>query len=306
MPPKAILPTPDPASTLSTANPDLRPTVKVLDAEMAYIDIGEGDPIVFLHGNPTSSFLWRNVIPHVDGLGRIIAPDFISHGWSSTSPREAYHFKDNIEYFDAFFDALGLEKNVILVIHDWGAAIGFHRAARFPEQIQGIAYMEAMVWPRHWTDMPPDRIETFKRFRTPEGANEALERDLFVEVMLFQRGIIRELSESEKDVYRYPTKRPGGTNLPSIIMPNDIPFDGDPPESHALVKFYADWLATSDTPKLFVNADEGHGLAGAARDHARTFRNQREITVHARHYLQEDAPDEIGSAVAGFVRDLRR
>lgn len=305
MPPKAVLPTPDPAATLSTANPDLRRSVDVLDAEMAYIDIGEGDPIVFLHGNPTSSFLWRNVIPWVEGMGRIVAPDFIAHGWSSTSPRDAYHFADNIEYFDAFFEQLGLTRNVILVLHDWGAAVGFHRAARLSEQIQAIAYMEAMVWPRHWSDMPPERVETFKRFRTPEGAREVLEGNLFVEKMLFERGIIRDLSEAEKAVYRHPTTRPGGTSLPGLIMPNDIPFDGDPPENHERVRFYADWLARTEIPKLFVNADEGHGLAGAAREHARTFRNQREVTVHGRHYLQEDAPDEIGAALADFVREVR-
>jgi len=178
---KAILPTIDPSKTLSTANPNLRKTVQVGDATMAYIDIGEGDPIVFMHGNPTSSFLWRNVIPHVQGVGRIIAPDFIGHGWSSTSPREAYHFKDNIEYFDAFFDALNLTKNIIFVLHDWGAAVGFTRAARFFDQIQGVAYMEAMVWPRHWADMPPERVKTFKWFRAPEGEKEALDKNVFVE-----------------------------------------------------------------------------------------------------------------------------
>lgn len=305
MPPQAILPTPDPTQTLSTENPALRRMVTVGDAEMAYIDIGEGDPIVFLHGNPTSSFLWRNVIPHVEGMGRIVAPDFVAHGHSSTSPREAYHFKDNIEYFDAFFEALDLTKNVTLVIHDWGAAVGFYRAARFPEQIKGIAYMEAMVWPRHWTDMPPERVETFKHFRTPEGTREALESNLFTEVMLFERGIIRDLSEAEKDVYRYPVTRPGGTSLPGILMPNDIPFDGEPADNHALVQFYSDWLRDSDVPKLFINADEGHGLAGAAREFARTFRNQSEVTVHARHYMQEDVPDEVGAAVARFVRTLQ-
>jgi haloalkane dehalogenase len=302
---KAELPTIDPLMTLSTANPDLRKTVRVGDAEMAYIDIGEGDPIVFMHGNPTSSFLWRNVIPHVEGLGRIIAPDFIGHGWSSTSPREAYHFKDNIDYFDAFFDALKLTKNTILVLHDWGAAVGFTRAARFSDQIQGIAYMEAMVWPRHWSDLPPERVETFKWFRTPEGEKEALDKNIFVEQMLFDRGIIRELSETEKDVYRHATNRPGGTKLPSIIMPNDIPFDGDPAENHELVKFYADWLVETEMPKLFINADEGHGLAGAARDHARTFKNQTEVMVHGRHYMQEDVPDDVGKAVAAFAKSLR-
>jgi haloalkane dehalogenase len=264
MPPHAILPTPDPKTTLSTENPDLRRTVRVGDAEMAYIDIGEGDPIVFMHGNPTSSFLWRNIVPYVEGMGRIIVPDFIAHGHSSTSPRDAYRFQDNIDYFDAFFEALGLTKNVILVLHDWGAAVGFYRAARFPAHIQAIAYMEAMVWPRHWTDMPPERVETFRRFRTPEGTREALESNLFTEVMLFERGIIRDLSEAEKNVYRYPVTRPGGTSLPGIIMPKDIPFDGEPADNHALVAFYSDWLSQTDVPKLFVNTDEGHGLAGAS------------------------------------------
>ena len=305
MPPKAILPTPDQSKTLSTANPDLRKFVTVGDAEMAYIDIGEGDPIVFMHGNPTSSFLWRNVIPHVEGMGRIIAPDFVAHGWSSTSPRDAYHFQDNIDYFDAFFEALDLGGNQILVLHDWGAAVGFERAARFSGLIQGIAYMEAMVWPRHWSDIPEERVDAFKRFRTPEGEAEAIEKNLFVEMMLFERGIIRDLSDAEKEVYRYPTNRPGGTRLPGVIMPNDIPFDGEPAASHAIVKRYADWLVETETPKLFINADEGHGLAGAAREHARTFKNQTEVTVHGRHYMQEDVPDEVGAALAAFVGGLR-
>jgi haloalkane dehalogenase len=304
MPPKAVLPTPDPTKTLSTENPDLRRTVRVGDADMAYIDIGEGDPIVFLHGNPTSSFLWRNVVPYVEGLGRIIVPDFIAHGHSGTSPAEAYHFKDNIAYFDAFFDALNLTENVTLVIHDWGAAVGFYRAARFPDHIQGIAYMEAMVWPRNWSDIPADRVENFKHFRTPEGAKAAVDSNFFTEVMLFERGIIRDLSEAEKNIYRYPVTRPGGTSLPGIIMPNDIPFDGEPAGNAALVKEYSDWLKDSDTPKLFINATEGHGLAGAAREFARTFKNQTEVTVNARHYMQEDVPDEVGAAVADFVRGL--
>lgn len=304
MPPKAVLPTPDPATTLSTENPALRRTIAVGDAEMAYIDIGEGDPIVFLHGNPTSSFLWRNVVPHVEGMGRIVVPDFIAHGHSSTSPGDAYHYKDNIAYFDAFFEALELTKNVTLVLHDWGAAVGFYRAARFPEQIRGIAYMEAMVWPRNWTDIPTDRVGNFKHFRTPEGAKAATESNFFTEVMLFERGILRDLSEIEKNVYRYPVTRPGGTSLPGIIMPNDIPFDGEPAGNAALVKVYSDWLKETDTPKLFINATEGHGLAGAAREFARTFRNQTEVTVNARHYMQEDVPDEVGTAVASFVRGL--
>ncbi|MGE0256733.1 MAG: haloalkane dehalogenase [Alphaproteobacteria bacterium] len=305
MPPKAILPTPDPATTLSTENPRLRRFVRTLDADMAYVDVGEGDPIVFLHGNPTSSFLWRNVAPWVEGLGRVVVPDMIAHGWSQTSPREAYRFADNIAYFDAFFEALGLTRNVVLVLHDWGAAVGFHRAARFPQQVQAIAYMESMVRPRLWSDLPAERVPQFKWLRTPEGRREAVAQSMFVEKMLFERGILRALSDAEKEVYRRPVSRPGGTALPHVIMPNDIPFDGEPADNAALVKTYADWLATTDTPKLLVVADEGHGLANAALAHARAFRNQTEVTVHGRHYLQEDAPDEIGAALAAFVRRVR-
>jgi len=302
---RAVLPTPDPAKSLSTVNPELRKSVTVGDAEMAYIDIGEGDPIVFMHGNPTCSFLWRNVIPHVEGMGRIVAPDFIGHGWSSTSPRNAYRYPDNIDYFDAFFDALDIKRNAILVLHDWGAAVGFHRAARFPEHVQGIAYMEAMVRPRKWSDFSPERVKQFEWIRSPEADDALLEQNFFVEVMLFRRGIIRELSEAEKNVYRHATEQSGGTRLPGLVMPRDIPFDGEPADCCALIQSYSDWLVESDVPKLFVNADEGHGLAGAARDFARSLRNQTEITVHARHYLQEDAPDEIGAALARFVKRLR-
>jgi haloalkane dehalogenase len=154
--------------------------------------------------------------------------------------------------------------------------------------------------------MPPERVDMFKWLRTPEGEREALDKNIFVESMLFDKGIIRELSELEKEVYRYSTNRPGGTKLPGVMMPNDIPFDGDPADTHKLVKFYADWLAETDMPKLFIKTDEGHGLAGAARDYARTFKNQTEVTVHGRHYMQEDVPDAVGAAVAEFVKNLRR
>ena len=277
---------------------------------MAYVESGklDGDPIVFLHGNPTSSYLWRNIIPYAESFGRCIAPDLIGMGDSDKLPGsgpDRYRFVEHREYLDALLDQLGVNSNVTLVIHDWGSGLGFDWANRHRDVMKGIAYMEAMVWPRHWSDIPEERVGAFKRFRTPEGEAEAIEKNLFVEVMLFERGIIRDLSDAEKEVYRYPTNRSGGTKLPGVIMPNDIPFDGEPAESHAIVKRYADWLVETDTPKLFINADEGHGLAGAAREHARTFKNQREVTVHGRHYMQEDVPDEVGAALAGFVRGLR-
>ena len=157
---------------------------------------------------------------------------------------------------------------------------------------------------RSRTDIPKERVGAFKNFRTPVGEKAALEKNLFVEMMLFEHGIICDLSEAEKEVYRYPTSHPGGTKAPSIIMPNDIPFDGEPADNYELVKIYADWLVKTGMPKLFINADEGHGLAGAAREHVRTFKNQTEVTVHGRHYMQEDCPDKVGAAVAAFVKNL--
>lgn len=280
--------------------------VAVLDSEMAYVDVGQGDPIVFLHGNPTSSYLWRNVIPHAEGLGRCLAPDLIGMGKSGTSPRKAYRFADQMDYLDAWFDALGLTSRVILVIHDWGAALGFDRACRHRGSVSGIAYMEAMVRPRKWTDMPPERQAMFRRLRGPEGENLVLKENFFLEKMLFEFGTIRRLTDSEKAIYLAPYTEPGDSRLPTLIWPREIPFDGDPADMHARVARYAEWLAQSvELPKLFVNAEQGHGTAGAARDYCRAWPNQTEITVDAKHYLQEDCPHEIGEALAAFIGRVR-
>ena len=250
---------------ISAAFPYTLKRLKTLDSEMAYVDVGAGDPIVFLHGNPTSSYLWRNVIPHLQGEGRLLAPDLIGHGQSSRSPRRAYRYADHIAYLDAWFEALDLTRNLILVVHDWGAALGFYRACRSPHQIAGIAYMEAMVRPRLWTDLPPERVPVFKALRGPQGEKMVLEENFFVEKMLFEAGIVRKLSDAEKAVYRSPFAEPGESRLPTLQWPREIVFDGEPADNYALVKRYSDWLAGSASlPKLFVNAEMGHGLAGAA------------------------------------------
>ncbi|BCF95038.1 haloalkane dehalogenase [Paraburkholderia largidicola] len=280
--------------------------LSVADAEMAFIDVGEGDPIVFLHGNPTSSYLWRNVIPHVQSLGRCLAPDLIGMGHSSVSPTYCYRFSDHAKYLDSWFEQLSLRKKVILVVHDWGAALGFDWAARFPASVEGIVYMEAMVRPRMWTDMPPERQAVFKRLRGSDGIKMVLEDNFFVEKMLFEHGVIRNLSDEEKDIYRRPFKEPGVSRLPTLLWPREIVFDGEPPDVYARVKRYSDWLSTSlDVPKLFINAEEGHGTAGAAREFCRTWPNQKEISLKARHYVPEDCPHEIGEALAEFVRTIR-
>jgi haloalkane dehalogenase len=278
--------------------------IAVRDSEMAYVDVGSGDPIVFLHGNPTSSYEWRNIIPYAQGLGRCLAPDLIGFGQSGKSPRYQYRFADHAAYLDAWFEALGLTRNVTLVIHDWGAALGFWRACRFPESIKAIAYMEAMVRPRLWSDMPPERVATFKRLRGVEGERMVIDENFFIEKMLFEHGVIRSLSEVEKAVYRAPFEKPVH-RVPTLVFPRDIPFEGEPSDTAAMVHRYSEFMRTSaHLPKLFVNAEQGHGTAGAARDFCRTWPNQREITVLGKHYLQEDCPHEIGEAIARFIADV--
>jgi len=170
----------------------------VLDAEMAYVDVGQRDPIVFLHGNPTSSYMWRNIVPYALPFSRVLAPDLIGLGRSSKSPRCSYRFFDHVAYLDAWFEKLGSTKNIVFVVQDWGAALGFYRTWRYPDRVVGIVYMEAMVRPRLWTDMPPERQLIFRRLRSSEGKDMVLRGNYFVEKMLFEYGVIRKLTAEEK------------------------------------------------------------------------------------------------------------
>lgn len=293
------------AETLSANDPFPRTQVPVGDSTIAYIDIGQGAPILFLHGNPTSSYLWRNVIPHVQHLGRVLAPDLVGHGASGKSPRKAYRYADHIAYLDEWFDkVLGDQGDIILVGHDWGGAVGMYRACRYPDRFVGVAYMEMMVRPRFITDFPEHRRADFQRMRGPDGDAMVLDQNFFVETMLFEKGIIRDLSDAEKSVYRNPTDT-RDSRLPGLTMVRDIPLDGEPADNHKLVKRYSDWLGTSSIPKLFMNTTEGHGLAGAARDHCRQWTNQTEVMITGRHYAQEDSPHEIGVALAAFIERVR-
>ncbi len=191
------------------------------------------------------------------------------------------------------------------MLHDWGGALGYNRAARFPEQVSGIAYMETMVRPRQWSDLPGGRDKIFRGFRTDEGAKTILEDNFFVEKMLFEMGIIRELSDEEKAVYRAPYLEPGESRRPTLMWPNEIPFDGDPADNHEIVQRYSEFMASSDMPKLFVNAENGHALVSTARDFCRTWPNQTEVSIPGRHFMQEDFPHEIGEAIATFVKQVR-
>jgi haloalkane dehalogenase len=236
----------------------------------------------------------------------IMAPDLIGMGQSGKSPRNKYRFFDHAAYLDEWFDKLGLTRNLVLVVHDWGAALGFDRSFRYPESVAGIVYMEAMVRPRLWTDMPAERQAIFQRLRGPEGEQLVLRDNFFIEKMLFEYGVIRTLTDQEKAAYRAPFPTPE-SRLPTLVFPRDIPFDGEPGDMYTRVKQYSDWMgASTHLPKLFINALQGHGTAGDARAYCRRWPNQIEITVEAKHYVPEDCPHEIGAALVAFLGRLRR
>jgi haloalkane dehalogenase len=288
---------------LGSADPYPRRRVGVLDTEIAYIDTGAGDPVVFLHGNPTSSYLWRNVVPHVDGLARCLAPDLVGMGDSGKSPAGTYRFVDHARYLDAWFEALELLRNVVLVVHDWGSALGFHWARRHPERVRGVVYMEAIVRPVTWQEWPEVARKVFQGMRSTSGEEMVLQKNVFVERIL-PASVMRGLTPEEMARYRAPYREPGESRRPTLTWPREIPVDGEPADLARIVRDYGDWLATSPMPKLFVNADPGSILVGAQREFCRAWPNQQEVTVRGTHFVQEDSPDEIGRGIADFVRRL--
>ncbi|GAC1548526.1 MAG: haloalkane dehalogenase [Myxococcales bacterium] len=292
----------DPA-TISAADPLPRRRVRVLDSEMAFVDAGAGAPIVFLHGNPTSSYLWRNVIPHLLPLGRCLAPDLIGMGDSGKAPAGRYRFEDHARYLDAWFQAVELREPAVLILHDWGSALGFHWARRNPARVAGLAYMEAIVQPVSWADWPEKARRVFQGMRSPEGDAMVLEKNVFVERIL-PGSVLRGLTEAEMQVYRKPFLAAGEARRPVLTWPREIPIDGQPADVAALVEEYGAWLSRSSVPKLFIDADPGSILVGRQRDFCRGFPAQTEVQVRGSHFIQEDSPDEIGAALAAFVRGL--
>lgn len=281
--------------------------IEIKGRRMAYIDEGSGDPIVFQHGNPTSSYVWRNVMPHCRGLGRLIACDLIGMGDSAKlepSGPERYTYSEQREFLHALWEELDLGNNVVLVLHDWGSALGFDWANTHRQRVQGIAYMEAVVMPIDWPDFPEQARDVFRAFRSPAGEQMVLENNVFIENVL-PGSILRALSVEEMNHYRAPFATPGEDRRPTLTWPRQIPLEGEPADVVATVADYARWLAQSPVPKLFVNAEPGALLTGRARDFCRTWPNQSEVTVAGSHFIQEDSPDEIGGAVANFVRRLR-
>ena len=274
---------------------------------IAYIDVGDGAPIVLLHGNPTSSYLWRNVIPHLEGIGRVIVPDLIGHGDSEKLPDsegpERYSFEISYEYLAGLLEELNITEDVTLVIHDWGSALGFHWAKHHPEAVKGIAYMEAIVCPVTWDDWPESARGIFKGFRSDKGEDLILQRNMFVEAVL-PSSVIRQMGEQEMNQYRKAFTKVADRQ-PTLNWPRQIPIDGEPPHMVDLVASYGEWMASNqELPKLFINADPGSILTGKARKFCRTWPNQKEVTVAGTHFIQEDSPAQIGIAVAEWLKTI--
>ena len=291
--------------TISPADPYPRKRIAVAGTEIAYVDTGGGDPIVLLHGNPTSAYLWRNVIPHLAGLGRCLAPDLAGMGQSGKAPDGSYRFVDHARYLDAWFAALGLTQKITLVVHDWGSALGFHWACRNRASVKGIAYMEAIVTPLRWDDWPEGARNIFQLMRGPAGEELVLQKNIFVERIL-PGAILRKLSDEEMAVYRQPWLEPGESRRPMLTWPREIPVEGQPADVTAIVNDYARWLNSDPTlPKLFVNGEPGAILIGRQREHCRKWPNQREVTAAGAHFVQEDSPHQIGQAIADWYKELK-
>ena len=288
------------------ASPYAKNRVDIDGKSMAYVEVGEGDPIVFLHGNPTSSYLWRDVMPPLEGLGRCVAPDLIGMGDSEKlddAGPDSYRFVEHRNYLDRLLETLEINENVTLVLHDWGSALGFDWANRHRSAVRAIAYMEAIVMPIAWADFPEPVAPVFQAFRSDQGESLILEQNMFVEQVL-PGAIIRKLSEDEMNEYRRPFAEPGEGRRPTLSWPRQIPIEGDPADVCELVSAYAEWLEGSQIPKLLVGAEPGALLRGKTLDYCRTWPNQKEVSVAGVHFIQEDSGAEIGGHIAEWLTGL--
>jgi haloalkane dehalogenase len=294
--------------TQSTEQPRYTKKYKTIHGKsMAYIDEGQGDPIVFLHGNPTSSYLWRNVMPHMEGKGRLIAPDLIGMGDSEkldNSGPSSYTYVEHRKYLFSLLESLGVTSNVTLVIHDWGSGLGFHWAHQNENAVKGIAFMEAIVAPiPSWDGFPEASRAIFEGFRSPAGEKMVLEDNVFIEGVL-PGAVLRDLSDVEMAEYRRPFLEPGEDRRPTLTWPRQIPIAGEPADVVQIVSEYSQWLTQTNLPKLFVNAEPGALIAGPVRDYVRSWPQITEVTVPGSHFIQEDSPDLIGEAIAPWLDNL--
>ena len=279
--------------------------IDVLGKQIAYVEMGEGDPIIFQHGNPTSSYLWRNIMPQLQSLGRCIAMDLIGMGDSEKLEDKGnmtYSYNTHKKYFDGFLDAIGVESNATLVIHDWGSALGFDWANDYPQRVKAICYMEGIVQSMEWEDWNEDAKGIFQGFRSPAGEEMILEKNLFIEAVL-PGSILRKLSDAEMNEYRRPFNDKK-SRRPTLDWPRQIPLENDPPEICRIVDSYSQWMAENNIPKLFINAEPGAILIGKQREFCRTWKNQKEVTVKGSHFIQEDSPNEIGNAIFDWLKGI--
>jgi haloalkane dehalogenase len=288
--------------------PHAKKFVTVDGRHMAYVELGDGNPLfLFLHGNPTSSYLWRNVMPEVAGLGRCLAPDLIGMGDSDKLEHpgpQTYRFATHREFLWGFIDAvIGRDRRVVLVVHDWGSALGFDWANHHREQVKGIAYMEAIVRPLTWAEWPEGSQRVFQGFRSVAGEEMILGKNMFVERVL-PASILRRLDPAEMAEYRRPFSKSKEDRWPTLTWPREIPIDGEPASVAELVTAYAGWMAENALPKLFVKGDPGAILVGAQCEFCRSWPNQTEVTVRGSHFIQEDSGPEIGRAIAAWIRSL--
>ena len=279
--------------------------IDVMGKQIAYVEMGEGDPIIFQHGNPTSSYLWRNIMPQLQSLGRCIAMDLIGMGDSEKLEDKGnmtYSYDTHKKYFDGFLDAIGVESNATLVIHDWGSALGFDWANDYPQRVKAICYMEGIVQSMEWEDWNEDAKGIFQGFRSPAGEEMILEKNLFIEAVL-PGSILRKLSDAEMNEYRRPFNDKK-SRRPTLDWPRQIPLENDPPEICRIVDSYSQWMAENNIPKLFINAEPGAILIGKQREFCRTWKNQKEVTVKGSHFIQEDSPNEIGNAIFDWLKGI--
>lgn len=278
----------------------------VMDKHIAYVEEGEGDPILLLHGNPTSSYLWRNVIPELAGLGRVIVPDLIGQGDSEKLPAAdgpgRYSFHVVYDYLDGLLQAIGANQNITLVVHDWGSALGFYWAQQHQTAVRGIAYMEGIVCPLSWDDWPEAARGIFKGFRSDKGEELVLQRNMFIEQVL-PSSVIRDLTEEEMSHYCSWAQQPDDRQ-PTLNWPRQIPIEGEPAAMVELVDSYGNWMANNHIPKLFINAEPGSILTGRPREFCRSWLNQTEVMVAGSHFIQEDSPLEIGRAIAQWHKTI--
>ena len=280
--------------------------ISINNKNIAYAESGSGDPIIFLHGNPTSSYLWRNITPHLESQGRCICIDLIGMGDSDKldNPDEnSYQFEEHYHYVNAVIESLTNGENTTFVIHDWGSALGFNWCYHNPDSVKGIAYMEAIVKEMTWEDWRDEAKGIFQGFRSDAGESLVLEKNYFVERVL-PGSIIRRLRDEEIEEYRRPFLNPGEDRRPTLSWPREIPIEGQPANVCKIVNQYAEWMQTNDIPKLFINAEPGAITTGRIRDFCRSWKNQTEVTVKGIHFIQEDSPDDIGKAISTWYKNI--